>query len=91
MRSRRTDAHSIGLEVTAGIHTGEIERRHDGVAGLTVHIGARIAALAHPGEILVSNTVKDLSGGAGFHFADRGTHPLKGVPDAWRVYKLIET
>jgi pimeloyl-ACP methyl ester carboxylesterase len=80
---------SLGLEVRCGLHTGEIEIMDSDVAGVAVHIGARIAALASPQEVLVSRTVKDLVAGAGFQFADRGVHPLKGVTDAWGVYALV--
>lgn len=77
---------AIGLEIRAGLHTGEIELADDDVRGIAVHIGARIAALAGPGEILVSSTVKDLVVGSGIGFEDRGVHPLKGVPGEWRLY-----
>lgn len=79
----------LGLEVTAGIHTGEIERMGDDVAGIAVHIGARIAGLAGPNEVLVSRTVKDLVAGSGIVFEDRGEHSLKGVPDKWQVYAAV--
>src|SRR4051812_29910089 len=75
----------IGLEVRAGIHTGECERRGDDLGGMAVHIGARISALAGPGEVLVSSTVRDLTVGSGFEFEDHGDHELKGVPGTWRV------
>jgi class 3 adenylate cyclase len=75
--------------VRSGLHTGEIERVGDDVAGLAVHIGARIAAIAGPNEILVSRTVKDLVVGSGIQFDDRGEHALKGVPDEWRVYATV--
>jgi class 3 adenylate cyclase len=71
--------------VRAGLHTGEIELMGDKVGGISVHIGARVAALAGPSEVLVSSTVKDLVAGSGIEFDDRGTHQLKGVPDEWRV------
>jgi class 3 adenylate cyclase len=74
--------------VRCGLHTGEIEIVDSNVAGLAVHIGARIAALADPGEVLVSRTVKDLVAGAGFEFTARGRHSLKGVPEEWDVYAL---
>jgi class 3 adenylate cyclase len=77
---------SIGLEIRAGVHTGEIEVVDDDVRGLAVHIGARIAGMAGAGEVLVSSTVKDLVAGSGLVFEDRGAHSLKGVPDLWRVY-----
>ena len=70
----------LGIEVRAGLHTGEVELEGNDVAGIAVAIGARIGALAAPGEVLVSSTVKDLVVGSGLSFADRGVHPLKGVP-----------
>ena len=79
----------IGLEVRAGLHTGEVELLDDGVAGLAVHIGARIAALAGPGEVLVSRTVKDLVAGSDVTFEPRGSHHLKGIPDEWQVYAAV--
>ena len=72
----------------AGIHTGEIEVRGDDVAGLAVHIGARVSALAGPGEVLVSSTVKDLVVGSSITFNERGEHELKGVPGTWRLYAV---
>ena len=79
---------SLGLEVRAGVHTGECELVGDRPRGLAVHIGARVAALASPGEVLVSSTVRDLVAGSGISFRDRGTHELKGVPGPWRVYAV---
>lgn len=76
----------LGVEVRCGLHTGEMEAVGDDVAGLAVHIGARIAGLAGPGEVLVSRTVKDLVAGARFEFSGRGSHALKGVPDRWDLY-----
>jgi class 3 adenylate cyclase len=84
------ELHGIGLEVRAGVHTGECERVGDKVAGLAVHIAARIASSAGAGEILVSRTVKDLVAGAGIAFEDRGVHALKGVPDDWQLYAARE-
>ena len=78
----------LGLDVRAGLHTGECELSDGDVAGIAVHIGARVGATAEAGEILVSGTVKDLVVGSGFEFADRGTHALKGVPGEWRLYAL---
>jgi class 3 adenylate cyclase len=75
----------IGLEIRAGLHTGECELRGDDVAGIAVHLGARIGALAGPGEVLVSSTVRDLTLGSGIEFDDRGRHELKGVPGDWQV------
>jgi class 3 adenylate cyclase len=79
---------SLGVEVRLGLHTGECEVRGDDLAGLAVHIAARVAALAAPGEILVSGTVKDLVVGSGMEFAERGEHQLKGVPGTWKLYAL---
>jgi class 3 adenylate cyclase len=79
---------SLGLSVRAGLHTGECERVGSDVAGIAVHIGARVMAQAEAGEVLASSTVKDLVVGSGLRFADRGLHTLKGVPDEWRIYAL---
>ena len=76
----------LGIRVRAGLHTGECEVRGDDVAGMAVHIGARVGSLAGPGEVLVSSTVKDLVVGSGIDFEDRGEHELKGVPGAWKVF-----
>ena len=76
----------LGIDIRAGLHTGEIELRGDDIGGIAVHIGARVSALAGPGEVLVSSTVKDLVAGSGITFSDRGSHVLKGVPDEWRVF-----
>jgi DNA-binding SARP family transcriptional activator/pimeloyl-ACP methyl ester carboxylesterase len=75
----------LGLDVRVGVHTGEVELAGSAVQGLAVHIGARVAALAGPGEVLVSQTVKDLVAGSGLEFGDRGSHVLKGVPGEWRL------
>jgi class 3 adenylate cyclase len=77
-----------GLEVRAGIHTGECEREDGKLAGIAVHIGARICALAQPGEVLASRTVKDLVAGSGIEFDDRGDHQLKGITGEWRLYAV---
>jgi class 3 adenylate cyclase len=79
-------APALGLEVRAGLHTGEIELRGDDIGGISAHLGARVAALAGPHEVLVSRTVRDLVAGSGLFFADRGEHQLKGVPDRWQIY-----
>ena len=79
---------SLEIEVRAGLHTGEIELLGGGIAGIAVHIAARVSGLAGPGEVLVSSTVKDLVAGSGLRFADRGTHTLKGVPDEWRLFSV---
>ena len=78
----------LGLEVRAGLHTGEVELLEDKVSGLAVHIGARVAAAAGPGEVLVSSTVKDLVAGSGLRFGDRGAKSLKGVPGQWHLFAL---
>jgi pimeloyl-ACP methyl ester carboxylesterase len=77
---------TFGIEVRAGLHTGECETIGDDVGGIAVHIGARVAALAGASEVLVSNTVKDLVAGSGLRFGDRGVHALKGVPGEWRIF-----
>jgi class 3 adenylate cyclase/pimeloyl-ACP methyl ester carboxylesterase len=77
----------LGLEVRAGIHTGECELNDGKPAGLALAVGARICALAGPGEVLVSRTVKDLVAGSGFAFAPAGEHDLKGIPDRWQLYR----
>ncbi|MGH2722736.1 MAG: adenylate/guanylate cyclase domain-containing protein [Actinomycetota bacterium] len=78
----------LGLEIRAGVHTGEIELAGDDVQGLAVHIGARIAALAGPGEVWASSTVRDLVAGSGIEFDERGSHSLKGVPGEWRLFAV---
>jgi class 3 adenylate cyclase len=78
----------LGIDVRAGLHTGECELVDDKVAGVAVHTGARVAARAGPGEVLVSQTVKDLVAGSGIEFEERGTHVLKGVPGEWRLYAV---
>ncbi len=80
----------LGLNIRAGIHTGEIELDGDDVTGLAVHIGARVIGLADANEVLVSRTVKDLVVGSGIAFVDRGTHVLKGIPDDWQIYAVAE-
>jgi class 3 adenylate cyclase len=83
-----TAASSLGLTVRTGLHTGECELVGGDVAGIAVHIGARVMANAGGGEVLASSTVKDLVVGSGLRFADRGRHTLRGVPDDWRLYAL---
>ncbi len=78
----------LGIEVRAGLHTGECEMTDDDVGGIAVHIGARVAALAGAGEVLVSSTVKDLVAGSGLRFGDRGSQSLKGVPGDWRIFAV---
>ncbi len=84
----RDELKGIGIEVRAGIHTGEVELIGDDVGGMAVHIGARVGALAQPEEVLVSSTVRELVVGSGVDFVDRGSHPLKGAPGEWRLYAV---
>ncbi len=85
----RDSLRGAGIDIRAGLHTGEIELLPDDVAGVAVHIGARVVALANAGEILVTSTVKDLVAGSGIKFNDRGRHVLKGVPDDWGIYAVV--
>jgi class 3 adenylate cyclase len=78
----------LGLEIRAGLHTGEVETIDGKVGGIAVHVGARVGALAGPSQVLVSQTVKDLVGGSGLTFEDAGEHELKGVPDRWHLYRV---
>jgi len=84
----RDSVGPLGIEIRAGLHTGECELMGDDVGGIAVHIGARVAAVAAPSEVLVSSTVKDLVAGAGLRFAERGTHTLHGVPEEWRLFAV---
>ncbi len=79
---------NLGIEIRAGCHTGEVELLSGDLGGIAVHIGARVAALAGAGEVLVSSTVKDLVVGSGLRFDNRGLHRLKGVPDEWHIYAV---
>jgi class 3 adenylate cyclase len=79
-------ARARDLDVRVGLHSGEIEMIEDDVGGIAVHIAARVGALAEPGEVLVTSTVKDLVAGSGIPFQDRGTQSLKGIPDQWRLF-----
>jgi len=79
-------ARKLGIELRTGLHTGECEVRGDDLGGLAVHIAGRISALARPGEVFVSGTVKDLVAGSGIEFDDRGEHTLKGVPGTWNLF-----
>jgi class 3 adenylate cyclase len=79
---------ALGIEVRAGLHTGECELLDGKVAGIAVHTGARVASHAAPGEVLVSSTVKDLVAGSGLTFRERGTHELKGVPGEWQLFAV---
>jgi class 3 adenylate cyclase len=85
----RDRVEALGLQIRAGLHTGEVELSDEGPRGLAVHIGARVGAAAGPGEVLVSGTVKDLVVGSGIEFVDRGEHRLKGVPGKWRLYQAV--
>jgi class 3 adenylate cyclase len=82
------EVRPLGIEIRAGVHTGECELLGDDLAGLAVHVGARVGALARPSEVLVSSTVRELVLGSGFEFVERGTHALKGVPGEWRLYAV---
>ena len=79
------EAQALGVDVCAGLHTGEVAPTGDKVSGIAVHLGARVMALAGAGEVLVSSTTRDLVAGSGIAFEDRGTHTLKGVPGQWRL------
>jgi class 3 adenylate cyclase len=79
----------LGIEVRAGVHTGECETIGGKVGGIAVDIGARIASLAGPSEVLASQTVRDLTAGSGIVFEDAGNHELKGVPDPWHLYRAV--
>jgi class 3 adenylate cyclase len=87
----RDHVDEIGLEVRSGLHTGECERVGEKVAGIAVHIGARVAAVARPGEVLVSRTVKDLVAGSGIELDDRGQHELRGIPGDWQLFAVKAT
>jgi pimeloyl-ACP methyl ester carboxylesterase len=81
----------LQLDVRAGIHTGEVEIVGDGISGIAVHIGARVAALGNADEVLVTRTVKDLTAGSGIEFAERGTHTLRGIPGDWEIFAATAT
>ncbi|MGH2785573.1 MAG: adenylate/guanylate cyclase domain-containing protein [Actinomycetota bacterium] len=87
-QSLATRTRELGVEVRSGVHTGEIELIGNDVGGIAVHIGSRVAGVAKAGEVIVSSTVKELVGGSGISFTDRGTHSLKGVPDEWRLWAV---
>jgi class 3 adenylate cyclase/pimeloyl-ACP methyl ester carboxylesterase len=86
--SIRDAVRALGIEVRAGLHTGECEVRGDDIGGIGVHIGARVSALAGPNEVLVSSTLRDLVIGSGLEFAERGSYELKGVPGEWRIFAV---
>ncbi len=79
-----------GIQIRIGLHTGEVELRGDDVGGIAVNLGARVAAMAAPGEVVVSSTVRDLVAGSGIAFEDLGEHALKGVPDRWRLFAIAD-
>jgi class 3 adenylate cyclase len=81
-----SSARDLGLDIRAGVHTGEVERRGADVAGIAVHIGARVAGVAGPGEVLVSAAVPPLVLGSGIEFTDKGEFTLKGVTEPWRLF-----
>jgi class 3 adenylate cyclase len=85
----RDAVRALGLEIRAGLHTGEVEMLHQDASGIAGHIAARVVAEAGPGEVLVSSTVKDLVAGSGITFEDRGARPLKGVPGEWRLFRIV--
>jgi class 3 adenylate cyclase len=87
----RDAVQALGIEVRAGLHTGECEIRGDDIGGIAVHIGARVSALAGPNDVLVSSTLRDLVIGSGLEFEDRGAHQLKGVPGDWRLFAVAST
>jgi hypothetical protein len=84
-------AHDLGLRIRAGVHTGEVERRGHDLAGIGVHVGARVAALAGPDQVLVTNTVRELAFGSPASFTDHGDHELRGVSGTWHLYELDGT
>jgi class 3 adenylate cyclase len=86
--SIRDAVQALGIEVRAGLHTGECEVRGDDIGGIGVHIGARVSALAGPNDVLVSSTLRDLVIGSGLEFEERGAHELKGVPGEWRLFAV---
>jgi hypothetical protein len=89
--SIRDAVQSLGIEVRAGLRTGECEVRGDDIGGIAVHIGARVSALAGPNDVLVSSTLRDLVIGSGLEFEDRGAHELKGVPGEWHLFAVAST
>lgn len=89
-RAIKTGLAKLGLEIRAGVHTGECELIGADVAGLAVHVASRVQSSAEPGEILVSNTVRDLAAGSGLDFVDRGTRELKGLSGTWQLFAVAE-
>jgi class 3 adenylate cyclase len=80
---------TLGIQIRAGLHTGEVEVRGDDVGGIAVHIAARVQAAAQPGEVLVSRTVTDLVVGSGISFRDSGAHALKGITGEWQLFAVV--
>jgi class 3 adenylate cyclase len=89
-RGVQTQVAPLDLRIRAGVHTGECEQIGADLGGIAVHIGARVSSAAAPGEVLVSQTVRDLVVGSGIEFEDRGTHDLKGVPGEWRLFAVAD-
>jgi class 3 adenylate cyclase len=87
----RDGARQLGVEIRAGVHTGEVEVRGDDVGGIAVNLAQRVSSVAAGGEVVVSGTVKDLVFGSGIEFAERGPHELKGVPGTWQLYEVLST
>jgi class 3 adenylate cyclase len=79
-----------GIEIRAGLHSGEVEHAGEALRGIALHIAARVMAAAGPSEVFVSSTVKDLTVGSGIVYEDRGEHELKGVPDRWRLFAVVD-
>jgi class 3 adenylate cyclase len=88
-RAVQAAVREIGIEVRIGLHTGECEVSGEKLRGVAVHIGSRVAGKAHAGEVVVSQTVRDIASGAGFVFEDAGEHELKGIPDRWHLYRVV--
>jgi class 3 adenylate cyclase len=86
----RDAVRALGIKIRAGLHTGEIELRDDGIAGLAVHLAARVMSVAGPDEVIVSSTLRDLVVGSGILFEDRGSHTLKGIPGEWRLFHVAK-
>jgi class 3 adenylate cyclase len=87
----RDAVQSLGIQLRAGLHTGECEVRGDDIGGIAIHIGARVAALAAANDVLVSSTLRDLVIGSGLQFAGRGAHPVKGVPGEWHLFAVASS
>jgi class 3 adenylate cyclase len=87
----RDGVRGLGIEIRAGLHTGEVEHRAEDVVGIAVHVASRVSGEAAPGQVLVSSTVKDLVVGSAIRFDDLGMRPLKGLPDEWRLFSVTST